>query len=70
MGSLIIIPAAVGKNLGWSLNSMLVVGSITAVLSTGLGLLIAPRFNLEPGPAIIVVAAILFFLSFFFKRRD
>lgn len=70
MGSLIIIPAAVGKNLGRSLNSMLVVGIITAVSSTGLGLLIAPRFGLQPGPTIIVVAALLFFLSFLFKRRE
>lgn len=70
MGSLIIIPAAVGKNLGRSLYSMLVIGTTTAVLSTGLGLLIAPRFELEPGPTIIVVAAILFFLSFLLKRRE
>ncbi|MDP2650646.1 MAG: metal ABC transporter permease [bacterium] len=70
MGSLIIIPAAVGKNLGRSLNSMLVIGVITAVVSTSLGLLIAPRFNLEPGPTIIVVAAILFFLSFLFRRKS
>lgn len=70
MGSLIIIPAAVGKNLGRSLHSMLAIGTTTAVLSTGLGLLIAPRFELEPGPTIIVVAAILFFLSFLLKRRE
>lgn len=70
MGSLIIIPAAVGKNLGRSLNSMLAIGAVTAVLSTGLGLLITPRFNLEPGPTIIVVAATIFFLSFFLKRKS
>ncbi len=70
MGSLIIIPAAVGKNLGRSLNSMLAIGTAAAVLSTGLGLLIAPNFNLKPGPTIIVIAAILFFLSFLLKRKS
>ena len=70
MGSLIIIPAAIGKNLGRSLNSMLIIGVITAVTSTGLGLLVAPRFELEPGPTIIIVAAALFCVSFLFKRRD
>lgn len=68
MGSLIIIPAAVGKNLGRSLNSMIILSVIAAILSTALGLLIASKFELEPGPAIIIVAAFLFFISLLFKR--
>lgn len=69
MGSLIIIPAAVGKNLGQSLKSMIAISTITAVLSAVIGLLIASRFSLEPGPVIVIVAASLFFISLFFKRR-
>ena len=70
MGSLIIIPAAIGKNLGRSFNLMIILSVVAAILSTALGLMIAPRFELEPGPTIIIVAAILFFFSFLFKRKD
>ena len=62
MGSLIIIPAAVGKNLGRSLNSMIAISTITAILGTVIGLLVASWLNFEPGPTIIIIAAILFFL--------
>lgn len=68
MGSLIIIPAAVGKNLGRSLNSMLFIGTSVAILSTALGLVIAPRFEFAPGPTIIIVAASLFFLSLLLRK--
>ncbi len=69
MGSLIIIPAAVGKNLGRSLNSMIVISVVAAILSTALGLLTASQLELEPGPTIIIAASSLFFLSFLFKRK-
>ena len=68
MGSLIIIPAAVGKNLGKSLNSMIAISAIAAILAAAIGLLAASKMGLEPGPTIIIAAAALFFLSFFFKR--
>ncbi len=68
MGSLIIIPAAVGKNLGRSLNSMIAISAATAVLSAAVGLLAASGLALKPGPTIIIVAATLFFLSFLLRK--
>ncbi len=69
MGSLVIIPAAVAKNLARSLNSMLVISVITAMLSTALGLVIAARFGLESGPSIVTVAAAIFFLSLLMRPK-
>jgi ABC-type Mn2+/Zn2+ transport system permease subunit len=70
MGSLIIIPAAVGKNLGRSLNSMLAISLATAILATGAGLWLANRFGFESGPSIITMAAFIFFLSLLVKPKS
>lgn len=70
MGSLIIIPGAVGKNLGTSLNSMITVGTTTAVVSTLLGIFLSRSLNYEPGPSIIIIAALIFSSSLLVKRRQ
>lgn len=70
MGSLIIIPGAVGKNLGTSLNSMITIGTATAVVSTLFGILLSRSLNYEPGPSIIIIAAMIFASSLFIKRRQ
>ena len=63
MGSLIIVPAAVGRNLGGSLRGTLAISLVAAVLSVLLGYAISIFYGLALGPAIIAVAAAMFFLS-------
>lgn len=68
MGSLIIIPAAIARNLADNLTSMLVLSALASVTSISAGLLIASFINLPLGPIIIGIAGILFFLSLFIKK--
>ncbi len=70
MGSLIIIPGAVGKNLGTSLNSMITIGTAAALVSTLLGILLSRSLNYEPGPSIIIIAALIFASSLLIKRKQ
>jgi len=69
MGSLVIIPAATAKNLSRNLTSDLIASVVVALISTGIGLLIATRYGLDLGPVIIAVSAGLFFISIFFAKN-
>jgi ABC-type Mn2+/Zn2+ transport system permease subunit len=69
MGSLIIIPGTTGMYLGRSLRSMQIVSVASAIGSTLLGTLIAARVGIASGPAVIAVAASVFFASLFVRRR-
>jgi ABC-type Mn2+/Zn2+ transport system permease subunit len=78
VGALIIIPAAIGRQLTHTLTAFLVTSSAASVLSVILGLTISrlyPHFtighislNLTLGPAIIAMATILFLLSLLRKK--
>lgn len=70
MGSLIIIPAAVGKNMATSLRSMIAISTIVSVVSVGVGLAVSGFYNFQPGPTIIVISAAIFVLSLLVKRPD
>ena len=63
MGSLIIIPGTTAMYLGRSLRSMQIVAVATAVGSTLVGTLVATRAGIAIGPAVIAVAALVFFAS-------
>lgn len=69
MGSLIIIPAATAKHVARSLGSMLTVAVGVAVISILTGTSLARWLHRETGPLIIAVAAGIFFLSLFVRRR-
>jgi len=78
VGALIIVPAAIGRQLTHTLTAFLLTSALASVLSVGLGLtisLIYPRIvvghvtlNLALGPAIIGVATVLFLLSLLRKK--
>jgi ABC-type Mn2+/Zn2+ transport system permease subunit len=78
VGALIIIPAAIGRQLTHTLTAFLVASSAASVLSVLLGFMISrfyPHFtianvtlNLTLGPAIIAMATILFLLSLLRKK--
>jgi ABC-type Mn2+/Zn2+ transport system permease subunit len=69
MGSLIIIPAATAKHIARSLGSMLTAAVAVAVVSTLTGTSLARWIHRETGPVIIAVAAGIFFLGLFVRRR-
>ncbi len=63
VGSLIIVPAAVGRNLGGSINSALLISALTGALSVFVGYFISSAYQLTFGPIVISVATVLFLLS-------
>ncbi len=63
VGALIIIPAAIGRQLTHTLSAFLAVSSVASVISVGAGILISSSYRLTPGPTIISVAAVIFLLS-------
>lgn len=78
VGALIIVPAAIGRQLTHTLSAFLLTSAFASVLSVGLGLavsLVYPQvkigqvtLNLALGPAIIGVATVLFLLSLLRKK--
>lgn len=68
MGSLIIIPPAVARNLAVSLSGMLVISALASLISMGVGLIIANTYNLALGPVVIAVAGVLFILALLMKK--
>src|SRR6266404_1056004 len=79
VGALIIVPAAIGRQLTHTLTAFLLMSSLASVLSVALGLIISrfyPHFtvghvtlNLALGPAIIAVATVLFLLSLLRRKN-
>jgi len=78
VGALIIVPAAIGRQLTHTLTAFLLTSSLASVLSVGLGLAVSIAYphirighvtlNLALGPAIIGVATLLFLLSLLRKK--
>jgi len=78
VGALIIVPAAIGRQLTHTLTAFLIMSSLASIVSVAAGFSISyfyPHFtigrftlNLTLGPAIIAVATILFLLSLLRKK--
>lgn len=68
MGSLIIIPAATSRNVARSMNQYITLSAIFGVLGAVLGILISQFYGFSPGPAFVLFAGALFFISIFFRR--
>lgn len=68
VGSLIIIPAATGRQLTHTLSAFLTVSSFVSVVSVIAGFFISRSFNISPGPTTVTVAAIIFALSLLKKK--
>jgi ABC-type Mn2+/Zn2+ transport system permease subunit len=69
MGSLIIIPAAASKNISWNINSMLFLSALIAAISVAGSLILSNIYGFAIGPATIILASLIFFMSLFFKRN-
>lgn len=68
VGSLIIIPAATGRQLTHALWAFLTVSSLISVVSVIAGFFISRGFGLSPGPTTVTVAAVIFALSLLKKK--
>lgn len=63
VGALLIIPAAIGRQLTHTLSSFLTISSIAGLVSVGAGSVISFHYGLATGPTIICVSAGVFLLS-------
>jgi ABC-type Mn2+/Zn2+ transport system permease subunit len=78
VGALIIVPAAIGRQLTHTLTKFLTASSVASALSVGGGVFISRLYphmtigkvtvNLAPGPTIISVATVFFLLSLLRKK--
>lgn len=68
VSALLVIPASIARNLVGGYRAMIAVSLASGLLATVAGLAAAWRFNLPPGSAIVLVATLLFFLSFPARR--
>lgn len=69
MGALVIIPAAVSKNLSKTLIKFSYGAMITGALSCFLGVVVSQISAIPAGPAVILVCALFFLISVFLKRE-
>lgn len=69
IGSLAIIPAATAKRLAGSLRAMLVVAVVVAVVATASGSWLAVVLHREPGPIVVLCAAVCFFASLLVRQK-
>lgn len=68
MGSLIIIPAATSRNIARSMNQYLWLSAVLGVLGAVFGVFISKLYGFSPGPAFVLFAGALFFISIFFRK--
>lgn len=68
--AMLITPAATAFLWTDKLNWMLILSAILGVISSTVGLYFSYTFNWASGPAIVIVAAILFTLSFIFSPKQ
>jgi ABC-type Mn2+/Zn2+ transport system permease subunit len=69
MGALIIIPAATAKQVARSLNSMLMVATVAALIATLAGTVAASHLHRQTGPLIVTASGTLFLLSLLHRQR-
>jgi len=62
---MLIIPAAMARNLSSSPKSMVIYSIVGGLLSVIIGLFTSLEFNTSSGPSIITAALLLFILSLF-----
>lgn len=68
MGALVVVPAAAAKNIAYSFRSMVMCAIVFGIISVLFGLAISfVLASASPGPFIILIAVLLFILSFLWR---
>jgi zinc transport system permease protein len=68
--ALLIIPVATAKSFAKSLQHLNSLSIFIAIITVFLGLLISYYFDLTTGPTIVLLGAVIFFLSLLFKEKN
>ncbi|MCS6788981.1 MAG: metal ABC transporter permease [Patescibacteria group bacterium] len=68
--ALIAIPAAISKNLNKSLIQYKLFSIFFGTIITIFGILLGQKFNLQPGPLIVICGAFIFLISIIFKKSN
>jgi ABC-type Mn2+/Zn2+ transport system permease subunit len=68
-GALVIVPAAAAKNIAKSIGGFQLLASVAGLASTGLGIILAKILGFPSGPTVVLVAVVLFIISYLFKER-
>ena len=68
MGSLVIIPAAAAKNISVNLSNYNKLGAFFGAISALVGIFIAHRFGLTPGPIVVLSGGVIFLVTLLFKK--
>ncbi len=66
--AMLIIPAATARRLVNSPGIMVVISTLIGIFSVIIGIYISVETDIPSGPSIVVVSAVLFFLSHFFEK--
>lgn len=68
VGALVIVPAAIGRELARTFPQFLTISAIAGIVSVILGYLISRAYALDLGPVVVAVAAALFGVSLLKKK--
>jgi len=69
MGPLIVIPAAISRNLAGSMKSYMLWSSLIGVLGAVLAVYVSSVYQLETGPVFVFIAGLAFLISVFISRK-
>lgn len=70
VGSLVIIPAAIARNVSRNLREYIWMSVFFGIVCTVIGLFLYRQTSLPAGPLIILVSGTCFLASLFFRRQD
>lgn len=68
MGALIVLPAAIAKNISPNLRIMFMAGAAISAVSVVGGIVMADKMHWLPGPAVVIVLTVLFGISLLFRK--
>ncbi|MEK7154017.1 MAG: iron chelate uptake ABC transporter family permease subunit [Patescibacteria group bacterium] len=69
MGALVIIPAITSRSITSSLRGYTIASALIGLISLLGGMAIAAKFNLPPGPIVILASSALFLVSLLFSKK-
>lgn len=68
--ALIAIPAATSRNMNQRLSPYIYTAMLLGAISSGLGIWLYPILGIPPGLLIVIISALMFVLSLFFKSKS
>jgi len=69
INALLILPAAASRNISSNMRQYTIYSVLISLLSGISGLILSFVFEIATGPTIVVISAIIFFVTFMFRRK-